>query len=218
MPKKAILIGASGLIGSALLNRLSLHPQYEEIIILVRKLLPLNNKKIKQHIVDFDSLEKYVDLINGDVIFSCMGSTRAKTPDLTEYKKIDHDYPLKVADIAAKNGIKQFHLISAIGANSASKNFYLRMKGQTENELKKLPFRSIYIYQPSLLDGNRKEQRVFEKVAVKAMRIINPLLLGKWKNYRSIKVADIASAMIKMSFEINSGIFVYPTEKIKTLA
>lgn len=218
MQKKAVLIGASGLIGNALLKQLSLHPQYGEIVILVRTLLPLINQKVKQYIVDFDSLETYADLIHGGVVFSCIGSTRAKTPDLTVYKKVDHDYPLKVAEIAIKNGIEQFHLISAIGANSASANFYLRIKGQTEDDLKKLPFQSTYIYQPSLLDGHRKEQRILERVAVKIMRLVNPLLLGELKNYRSIKVTDIASAMIKASIENNTGIFIYPTKEIKTLA
>ncbi|MGV8877963.1 MAG: nucleoside-diphosphate sugar epimerase [Sphingobacteriaceae bacterium] len=178
----------------------------------------MDSKKIKQHIVEFDSLETHADLICGDVVFSCIGSTKAKTPDLTVYKKIDHDYSLKVAEIAIKNGMAQFHLISAIGANCTSSNFYLSMKGETEDDLKKIPFQSIYIYQPALLDGDRKEQRILETIAVKMMRVINPLLLGKLSVYRSIKVTDIASAMINASIENNTGIFVYPTDKIKTLA
>lgn len=218
MPKKAVLIGASGLVGNALLQQLLLHPQYQEILILVRGKLPLRHDKLKQEVINFDFLEDYAGLLHGDVVFSCIGSTKNKTPDLLSYKKVDHDYPLKFAEIASRNGVEQFHLISAIGANPAASNFYLRMKGETEKALQKLPFKSIFIYQPSLLDGERNEKRAFERLAIKVMRIINPLLVGRLKNYRSIKVADIASAMVETSISNKSGIFVYATEQIKTLA
>lgn len=218
IPEKAILIGANGLIGQELLKQLIAHSQYQEIIVLVRKLLPLQHEKIKQIIVDFDVIDQYTDLIYGDVIFSCLGSTKKKTPNLKDYQKIDHDYPLNIAKIAFKNGIEQFHLVSAIGADSTSSNFYLQMKGKTEVDLKRIGFKSTYIYQPSLLDGERKEKRPLERFTIKLMRIINPLLTGSLKNYRSIKASTVASAIVNASIINQIGLFIYPTEQIKKIA
>jgi uncharacterized protein YbjT (DUF2867 family) len=215
---KAIILGASGLIGRELLNQLIRHVSYTEIIVLVRQALDINHPKLKQVIVDFDNFQEEQHFVQADAVFCCIGSTRKKTPDLAAYNKVDHDYPLFIARIASQHGVPQFHLVSALGANPDSGNFYLRMKGKTEEDLKKNEFTTIHIYQPSLLDGERKESRPLEKVAIHFMRALNPVLVGSLKNYRSIKVSVIAAAMINNSLINSKGIFTHTSENIKKLA
>jgi uncharacterized protein YbjT (DUF2867 family) len=215
MAYKAVIAGASGLIGRSLLNVLLLNPEYSEILSLGRKKIQLKNKKLTQVIVDFDHLDDYADQINGYALFCCLGSTRKKTPDLNEYRKIDHDYPVKLAELAQKNGIEQYHLVSAIGANPASSNFYSKMKGETEADIKKAGVTCLHIYQPSLLTGYRNEQRPLEQVFTVVMKIIDPLLLGSLKKYRSIPANTVAIAMYKNSFITKDGVFIHPSDKIK---
>jgi uncharacterized protein YbjT (DUF2867 family) len=218
MAKKAIIAGASGLIGGLLLDILLKQPGYDEVLILVRKDLPVQHIKLKQLIVDFERLDDYTDKITGDVIFCCLGSTRKKTPDLTVYRKIDQDYPLQLAKIALHNGIGQYHLVSAIGANAASSNFYTKMKGETEAALKKVGLRSLHIYQPSFLTGDRKEKRQGEGFLVGLMKVLDPLLIGSLKKYRSIPAKTVAQAMYNESLIKQDGIFIHPSDKIKRLA
>lgn len=108
-------------------------------------------------------------------------------------------------------------MISAIGANKDSSTFYIRTKGEVERDLKAVPFESIYIYRPSLLDGERKEKRTVEKISNAVMKVINPLLFGGMKKYRSIKVETVANAMIQNSFATKNGIFVYESDQIQEI-
>jgi uncharacterized protein YbjT (DUF2867 family) len=218
MAFKAIIAGASGLIGSNLLNILLQHPDYDDVLILVREPLPIVHKKLTQLKIDFDQLNNYSKSISGHALFCCLGSTRKKTPDLTVYRKIDHDYPLQLAQIAHQNGIEQYHLVSAIGANASGANFYTKMKGETEDDIKKAGIPAVHIYQPSILTGDRKEKRLMERVFISIMKIINPLLIGGLKKYRSIAAATVAMAMFKQSLTNEEGIFVYPSDKIKQLS
>jgi len=218
MAKKAIIAGASGLIGSLLLDIILQRSEYDEVLILVRKELPLQHIKLKQQMVDFDRLTEYSASLTGDVIFSCLGSTQKKTPDLTVYRKIDHDYPLHLAEIALKNKIGQFHLVSSLGANPAASNFYLKMKGETEADIKKVGLHSLHIYQPAFLTGDRKEKRPGEGFLVGLMKIIDPLLIGALKKYRSIPAKTVANAMYNESLINQAGIFIHPSDKIKQLA
>ena len=218
MAYKAIIAGASGLVGGELLSLLLKQPEYDEVLVLVRELLPFGHVKMKQQVVDFNQLDKYSDKINGHALFSCLGSTRKKTADLTDYRKIDHDYPLQLAQLARQNGIEQFHLVSSIGANAAASNFYTKMKGETENDIKAVGLNSLFIYQPSVLVGKRNEFRFAERMAVGVMKVINPLMMGSLKKYRSIKAATIAQAMYKQSLTNQTGTFVYESDKIKELA
>lgn len=218
MAKKAIIAGASGLIGSELLSLLLSDPVYSEVVALVRKELPVQNKKLVQLILDFDQLADHTAAITGDVIFCCLGSTKKKTPDLSLYRKIDHDYPVLLAQLAVKNNVRQYHLVSALGADLHSDNFYLKMKGETEHDIEDTGLKSLHIYQPSLLTGNRKEFRLGEKIGSAVMKIIDPLLIGNFKKYRSIPAATVARAMYRQSLNHDEGLFIHPSDHIKQLA
>jgi len=218
MANKAIIAGSSGLIGSNLLDILLHEPFYDEVLILVRKELPVKHHKLTQLVVDFDQLDAYKAHLTGHALFCCLGSTKAKTPDKVVYRAIDHDYPLQLAQLAFENGVKQYHLVSSIGANAASSTFYLKTKGETENDLQKIGFSSMYIYRPSFLTGNRKENRPTERFVHALFKIIEPLLFGGLKKYRSIPGATVAAAMYKQSTQNTTGLFIYESDKIKQLA
>lgn len=217
MGKKAILLGASGSIGSHLLQQLLDSDQYSQVLILVRKTPGLHHPKLKELILNFDELSKYSHELRGDVVFCCLGTTKSKTPDKKEYRKIDYQYPLDVAWIAQTNGAESYHLVSSIGANKDSSVFYSRTKGEVERDLKAVPFKNIHIYRPSALDGERKEKRIAETILNAVMKVINPLLSGKFKKYRSIKTSTVARAMLRQSLSDEKDIFIHESDQIQQL-
>jgi len=209
LTKKAIIAGASGLIGSNLLQILLAESGYDLVLIIVRKEVPIKHPKLKQLVVDFDKLNDYAAEITGDVIFSCLGTTQALTPDKTLYRKIDHDYPVALAQIGLKNGVQQFHLVSAIGANPASSAFYLKLKGETEQDVAGVGLPSVYIYQPSMLKGRKDKQRFGESFFNALMTVVDPLLFGSLKKFHSIAASDVARAMYNQSIDNEAGTFKY---------
>jgi uncharacterized protein YbjT (DUF2867 family) len=215
---KAIIAGASGLIGSKLLNILLQQPGYDEVLALVRKELPVKHKRLVQLVIDFEKLDEYSKAITGHAVFCCLGSTKKKTPDLSVYRKIDHDYPLQLAQLAKQNGVGQYHLVSSLGADSTSSAYYTKMKGETEDDIQKVGIKSLHIYRPSILTGDRNEYRPMERLATALMKVIDPLLIGSWKKYRSIPAETVAMAMYKQSLLNEDGVFIHPSDKIKLLA
>ena len=215
MPHKAIIAGASGLIGSNLLDILLIAPEYEEVVILVRISTGKTHRKLTEVILDFDNLSSYEIGNEVHATFCCLGTTKSKTPDESLYKKIDHDYPVTLAKLALTNGVEQFHLISSIGANSNSSTFYTKLKGKTEEDIKGVGLKTLHIYQPSLLTGDRKEFRLMEKIIVGLSYVIDPLLIGGLRKYRSIPAKTVAMAMYKESINKNEGVFIHSSENIK---
>ena len=209
LAKKAIIVGASGLIGSNLLQILLEEDYYDQVVILVRRELPVKHEKLTQLIIDFDKLSDYSGQINGHAIFSCLGTTMSQTPDKNEYRKIDHDYPLHLAQLALQNGVKQFHLVSAVGADAKSSTFYLRLKGETEQDIAKVGLPSLYIYQPSMLKGRKDKVRFGESFFNGLMTVVDPLLFGGLKKFHSIDAADVARAMYNQSTDNETGKFKY---------
>jgi uncharacterized protein YbjT (DUF2867 family) len=217
MAYKAIIAGGSGLIGSNLLNILLQQPEYSEVLVLVRKELPIQHKKLVQLIINFDELDKHAAAITGHALFSCLGTTKSQTPDEKLYRKIDHDYPLQLAQLAMQNGVNQFHVVTSIGADKNSSMFYTKLKGELEDDIKKLGLETLHIYQPSMLIGDRERSRFLEKIIGGIFKVIDPLLVGGLKKYRSIKGITVANAMFKKSLESATGTFIYTSDKIHTI-
>jgi uncharacterized protein YbjT (DUF2867 family) len=221
MGKKAVLVGASGLIGGHLLEILLDADTYDEVLILVRKKIHFTHPKLTQLVTDFDQMESHSSSITGDVVFSCLGTTRNKTPDRKLYYKIDHDFPLRLAMMALGNGVKQFHLVSSIGANPDSGTFYIRLKGETERDISALNFYSSFMYEPSMLTGREYETRFGEVFFEELFKIVNHLLIGRWKKYRSISGEAVAKAMYEQSLKDEPGKWVIqfesgiPVKKVK---
>ena len=202
--KVAIVLGATGLVGEELTNQLILDDSFGKIVVISRRPLKLNHPKIQVLLVDFDNLAEHALDLQGDVLFSCLGTTIkiAKTKE-AQYK-VDYTYQYNVANICAENGVEHYVLISSLGANSKSGVFYNKMKGELEEAVLKLPFKFISILQPSVLDGNRKEFRLGEKIGIIIMKIIGflPIL----NNYRVANVKKVAKCMINCVKNKKTGI------------
>jgi uncharacterized protein YbjT (DUF2867 family) len=214
---KAIVFGASGLTGSFVTNILAEDHRYEKVVLFVRNLLPLQNPKISQIPYDPENPEGVADIIRGNHLFCCIGTTIKKAGSKASFYRTDHDLVLNIGRIAAANGVSSFVLISSIGANPNSSNNYLRTKGAVENSLRRLNFNNLSIVRPSMLLGIRSEYRFGEEAGKFIMKIVQPLLIGKLKKYRGIHAATVAKAMIVAAFREN-GIFVYESDRLEALA
>ena len=197
--KTALIFGSSGLIGNELLELILKDNNYIKIKLFVRSDLTDVNSKIEIIKTDFNNIENHKDKIVGDDCFFCIGTTRKNTPDKNEYIKIEYNLPIEVAKIAKSNSINNFIYISSLGANPNAASLYLKNKGQTEQELIKLNFMNLSILRPSILLGNRKENRVGEKIGIFAMKTLSPLFLGNMKKYKPIKVEYVAKAMFEVA-------------------
>jgi uncharacterized protein YbjT (DUF2867 family) len=207
----AVVIGATGLTGSLLVEELIKDSDFKTVRTLVRTPADINHPKLEQRIVNFNDLNDYTQKLGeGDIIFCCIGTTQKKVhKDKNAYKKVDYDIPVNAADIGIAKGFKQFLIVSAIGANENSSNFYLNLKGKTENKIRQFPFVSIGIFQPSILNGNRKENRIVERIAQTAMDLLSFLLLGPLKKFRAIGANNVAKAMLQASKKQTPGIHYY---------
>lgn len=194
--KTAILLGATGLTGSTLLEKLLDDDRYSKIKLFSRSPIGVKNDKIEEHLIDLFELEKYETEFTGDEVHCCIGTTQAKTPDEETYHKIDYGIPVAAAKLAKKNNIRAFLVISALGADPESKFFYNRTKGEMEKDVLAQNIAETYIFQPSLIGGKREEKRPFEAAWKQVMKLGDHLLVGPLKKYRSIHPATIADAMI----------------------
>ena len=204
--KKAIVLGASGLIGSQLVYLLLKDETFSQVTLFVRKELSFSDNKLKQITIEFNDLESYNSEFDGSVIFLCLGTTRKKTPNLEDYRAIDYGITLRAAKLAKSAGIEEVHLISAIGANSKSIIFYSKLKGEIEEDLIKIGFESTYIYQPSMLIGARDESRPTELIFQKLMPFIDLFMIGKLKKYRSVSKEKLAQAILNYQSNTKKGI------------
>ncbi|MFN4082959.1 MAG: NAD-dependent epimerase/dehydratase family protein [Bacteroidia bacterium] len=212
--RTALVIGATGLVGKALVYELLKNNEYLKVIILTRKDLVIKHHKLEQHIVDFDNLDDYKEVIKADDIFCCIGTTSAQTPDKNKYRKIEIDYPKKVAELGLQNHANQLFYISAMGSNINSPIFYSKLKAEAENALSELNFKSIHIIKPALLLGARKQLRVGEKMAQYIFKVINPVFIGPLKQYKAITAETVAKAMIKIALQNLNGKHIWPNDKL----
>lgn len=213
----AVIIGATGMVGGLLLQQLLQNDQFSSVRILVRKPVPLSHPKLEVKLVNFDDADSFNDgLGKGDIVFCCVGTTQKKVKnDKTAYRKVDYDIPVTAAQMAAKNGFRKFLLVSAVGANPNSANFYLQLKGSVEEDISVLPFDSIHIFRPSLLIGNRQEKRTAEKIAQAVMPAISWLLAGPLRKYKPISGEKVAISMMKAALSPDNGLHIYHYDDMK---
>lgn len=208
--KTAIIAGASGLIGQSLIQMLLNSKDYGQVIALVRKPLGIQHDKLKELTVNFDHLVDMEDFPEADDIFCTLGTTIKNAGSQDAFYKVDYTYPMELAKRALKSGAKRFFLVTALGSNMNSRNFYSRVKGELEDKISFLNYRTIYIFKPSLLRGDRKESRPGEKFGQAITRIIP--FIGPWKKYRPIHVNKVADAMMKVAKQEDKGCYYYQSE------
>jgi len=192
--KKAIVIGATGMVGTQLIQALIENEDYSEILSLVRQPGGITNPKLTERVINFDEPETWRHLVKGNALFSTLGTTIAQAKTKDAQYKVDFTYQYTVAKIAAENGVTHYVLVSSAGANSSSKAFYIKMKGELENAVHSLPFEIISIIRPGILSGNRIQNRPAEKIGIIIMNGLNNL--GLLKRYRPIHAKIVAKAMI----------------------
>ncbi|MBO0959737.1 oxidoreductase [Neobacillus sp. MM2021_6] len=217
--KTALILGASGLVGHELVKTLIQRNQYNKIYLLVRR--PIGNfesKVCEQHTVDFDKLEAYPELFQVADVFCCLGTTIKKAKSKEAFRKVDYDYPVAAANLARKGGAEKYLIVSAMGADSQSRFFYNRVKGDVETSLKSVNLRSLHIFRPSLLLGKRKEFRFGEKLAAKASGIFNTIMVGPLRPYKAIEAKKVALAMAIAAESDATGVYTYPSHEIERIA
>ena len=208
MDKTAIILGATGLTGGILLQKLIADKTYTKIKLFSRNSVALKSDKIEEHLLDILHLNKYKEYFTADEVFCCIGTTASKTKDKKVYRAIDYGIPVSAAKLAIKNNISTFVVVSSMGANASSTVFYNKTKGEMERDVLKQKIKNTYILRPSLIGGNRNEIRVGERIGKGIMSIINPLFLGSLKKYKMIPPEKIASCMQQLAkSDINQSIF-----------
>ena len=199
--KTALLFGASGLVGSHLLNQLIKDTNYSKIKLFVRSVTEIIDPKIEIIKTDFNNLQNHKEDVKGDDCFFCIGTTKQNSSDKDEYRRVELDIPKEIAKIAKLNLVNSFIFVSAIYANPNSSGDYVRFKGLVEEELKRLNFPKLALMRPSFLMGDRKEKRVGEKIGIFVFKLLSPLLLGPLKKMRPINAETVAKAMIRAANE-----------------
>jgi uncharacterized protein YbjT (DUF2867 family) len=216
----ATVIGATGLIGSLVLEELLKDDHFKTVRALVRRDLNMNHPKLQQSIVNFNDINDFTKRFGeGDIIFCCIGTTQKKVKgDLVAYAKIDFDIPVNAARIGVSKNYKKFLIVSSVGANENSSNFYLQLKGKTENALKQFEFESLEIFQPSILTGKRNEKRITEQIAQATMKFISFLFIGALKKYKPVAAKNVAKAMVAVSKKATRGVHYYQYAQMIKLA
>ncbi len=197
MNKTAIVLGATGLVGSELLQQLLIDGSFSQILVFTRRALEISHPKLKNEVIDFNNPDSWIEKVKGDVLFSAFGTTIKKAGTKENQWKIDYTYQYQMAQAARKNGVPAMVLVSSAGASANSKIFYSRMKGELDRDVKALAFERLTIIKPSILAGHRNEKRVGETFG-----LLMGKLLGKMpylNKYQSIQAYTVAKAMVQAS-------------------
>jgi uncharacterized protein YbjT (DUF2867 family) len=215
----ALLAGASGLVGSRLLPLLLGATEYSRVLALTRRPLLLDHAQLANRIVRFDAgLEKQLAGLRCNDAFCCLGTTLREAGGQEGFRAVDQDLVLKIAHVAQAAGAERLVVISSVGASEASKNFYLRVKGETERALERLQFGALDIMQPSLLLGLRRNVRPLEFLAQALLWCVNPLLLGNLSRYRGMAAGEVAAAMLGAARGGRRGVNRYTVSELRALA
>lgn len=209
--KKALLIGATGLTGGVLLQQLLQDKRVAIVSIFVRRTTGITHPKLAEHIVDFDRIADWQHLLTGDVLFSALGTTLKQAKSKEAQYKVDVTYQYECAAAAAKNGVNTYVLVSSAGANAHSRFFYMKMKGALEQKVAALPFVSVSVMRPGILDGGRKG-RALERLTIAAIKLLNRA--GIFKGWQPTPVASLAAAMLLAGIEPAQGIRILDRRQI----
>jgi uncharacterized protein YbjT (DUF2867 family) len=213
--KTALLVGATGLVGGFVLDKLLQDDFFSSVTVLSRKSLQKQHPKLKEVLVNFDQLQDYANDIKADIVFCCLGTTIKVAGSQEAFKRVDYEYPLHVAEIAKANGASAYLLVSALGSSKSSAIFYNRVKGEVEEAIGNLHFEAFHILQPSLIIGERKETRMGEGIAQKLSPVFDAIMLGPLSKYKSIKAEQIAKAMIHYAKTEARGIIRHESDALQ---
>ena len=204
----ALVIGATGATGQEIVSQLLEDNSFNSVSIFVRKDPNITHNKLKTYLIDFSKVKDYKDLIKGDVLFSCLGTTLRDAGSKDKQYSVDYTYQYEFAKIASDNGVPIYSLVSSTGANENSPFFYPKIKGKLEEAVKKLPFKTIQIFQPPTLIRQKNLIRLGEKIGIKIFGFLNSL--GILKSQKPLPVSNLAKFMV-------DHLWIKQKEKVKTI-
>ena len=195
----ALILGATGLVGSQLLPRLLDDPRYDKVITYTRRPVELGHSKLLPIVGELADIGAHGASLQADDLYCCLGTTIKQAGSQAAFRAVDFDAPLEAARLQQARGSKRYFLVSSLGADAGSGIFYSRTKGQLEHDLNEMGFQTLGIVRPSLLLGHRLKPRSMEKASALLFVLLNPLLRGSLRVYRSIPANDVASGLIHLS-------------------
>jgi uncharacterized protein YbjT (DUF2867 family) len=214
MKKTALLAGATGLVGSALLPLLLASERYAKVIVVGRRPVPTQHPKLVQVVTDLDALEHERLRLIADDVYCCLGTTIRQAGSQEAFYKVDFLYVVRLAALTAANFAAQFLVVSSLGADVNSRFYYSRVKGEMEEAVQQAPFRAIHILRPSLLLGERTAPRLGERLGAAVLGLVRPLLRGGWRKYRPVTAATVAQAMLRAAQDDGGGVRIHSSETL----
>lgn len=216
--RTAVLLGATGLTGRHLLRLLATDGRWGRVVTPVRRPTPRLGPRHEPVVVDFERLADHADALRGDDVFCALGTTIRQAGSEAAFRRVDLDYPFQAAQLARAGGATQFLLVSALGADTGSRIFYNRTKGEAERAVGGVGFEHLGVFRPSLLVGGRRETRPMERVMHVALTVSRPLLVGPLEKYRATPAETLARAMVAVAAERPAGSHVYEADALPELA
>jgi uncharacterized protein YbjT (DUF2867 family) len=214
VPKTCVVIGATGLVGSLLVDQLEQDERFSKIIILSRRKINSNSDKVEQHIVNFDQPKTFQQYLEADILFCALGTTIKKARSQKRFFQIEHDLVIQLAKMFYQNRGKTLMYVSSLGAQQSKFNFYLNTKFLVEKSLQEIGFSHLCILRPSLLLGKRKEFRFLERVGISLYSNLSFLFQGPLKKYAGTQAGDVAKTMITRSLDIGQKLEIIDSLKI----
>jgi uncharacterized protein YbjT (DUF2867 family) len=213
--RTALIAGATGLVGSELVELLLADPAVARVLSVVRRSSGRAGGKLAEHLVDFGNLAAAPLEPPVDEAYCCLGTTMRAAGSRDAFRRVDLEYAMAFARLAQRLGAGSLVVVSSLGADPASRSFYLRTKGEVEQELIALGLPSLGIVRPSLLLGDRRELRVGERAGEVALRLASPLLRGALAHYRPIHARTVACAMADLGRRAEPGVHVLESDEIR---
>lgn len=213
----ALIAGTTGLVGSLLVRELLECPAYERVISVVRRSSGIDHPKLDERVIDLGQLES-LELPHIDDMFCALGTTIKTAGSQQAFRRVDLDYPVMLARKAKSAGAQTAAVMSSVGANETSSNFYLRTKGEMERQVEEIGFPSLYFFRPGVIVGDRNEHRPGERFGIVVSKLLVPLLIGPFCKFRSAEATMIARAMMNSALSGNSGKQICEFGKIAALA
>jgi uncharacterized protein YbjT (DUF2867 family) len=197
------ILGATGLVGTECVRRFAESAKFERVVVLARRQVPVptGRARVETHLVDYERLEEAAEHLRVSHIVCALGTTIGKAGSQERFRRVDHDYPIAAAHLGLREGARHYLLVSALGANPRSRIFYNRVKGEVEDAIRTMPYRSVTVVRPSLLLGERSEVRIGESIG-KLLAWMTP------RKYKPVHARDVAAALVRAAVEDKSGVRV----------
>jgi uncharacterized protein YbjT (DUF2867 family) len=204
----ALILGATGLVGGECVRQFGESAHFTRVIALTRRpLAPATPARVESHVVDFERLDDAAEYFRVTHIVCALGTTIKQAGTQERFRRVDHDYPLAAARLGLREGAHHFLLVSALGATAGSRIFYSRVKGEVEDAIRALPYRSVTIVRPSLLLGERAEFRLGESIGKVFARVIP-------RRYRPVHARDVAAALLEAAVEDRPGVRIIESREM----